>query len=208
MSPCCWKNFHQQQLIHVGAITVSGKGDGDLVTFALDELDKKIIQYLSVGTSSYEELARQCNVTRNTVYRRLSVLKNKGIIKNTLNCTVNFDQIDITVATIGVSIPQNNQDKAINLLATNGNVKFLWRTYGTHNITLVAFCEKGREGEIIQDIKGTLEELNAKHICVSVGYVWEKMDNSPFEEQIKLEEKITQIIADVQTPYNARTNRR
>ena len=161
---------------------------------ALDHLDRKIIQFLSSGTCSYEELARTCNVTRNTVYRRIAALENKGIIKNTLSCVVNLEQMDITPVTIGVRISQSNIDKAIKLLATNGSVRFLWRTYGDHNLTLVAFCGKGREGEIIQGIRGTLEELTAEHICVSVGFVWEKMNYSPFDEQSEIEKKITQII--------------
>ena len=161
---------------------------------ALDDLDKKILQYLSAGTSSYEELARTCNVTRNTVYRRISSLENRGIIKNTLNCIINLDQMDITPITIGVTIPQTDLDKAINILTTNKNIKFLWRTYGDHNLSLVAFCAKGKEGEIIQDIRSVLEELHAQLIDVSVGFVWEKMNYSPFDEQSEIEEKITQII--------------
>ena len=141
---------------------------------ALDELDKKILQNLSAGTSSYEELARTCNVTRNTVYRRIASLENKGIIKNTLNCIVNMEQMDITPVTIGIKIPQISIDKAIIMLAANQSVRFLWRTYGDYNLALVAFCEKGQEGEVIQDIRGVLEELNAEQVCVSVGFVWKK----------------------------------
>jgi DNA-binding Lrp family transcriptional regulator len=161
---------------------------------ALDDLDKKILQYLSAGTSSYEELARTCNVTRNTVYRRIASLENRGIIKNTLNCIINLEQMEITPITIGVTIPQTDLDKAINILTTNKNIKFLWRTYGDHNLSLVAFCAKGEEGEIIQDIRSVLEELHAQLIDVSVGFVWEKMNYSPFDEQSEIEEKITQII--------------
>lgn len=161
---------------------------------ALDDLDRRIVQYLSLGTTSYQELARTCSVTRNTIYRRIAALENRGIIKNTLHCVVNLEQMDLVPVTIGVKIQQINQDKAIHLLATNKNVRFLWRTYGDHNVTLVAFCPKGKEGEIIQDIKAVLEELDAEHICISVGFVWEKMSYSPFDEQSTIEDKITQLI--------------
>jgi DNA-binding Lrp family transcriptional regulator len=161
---------------------------------AIDDLDRKIIQYLSSGTNSYQELARTCGVTRNTVYRRIAVLENKGIIKNTLHCIVNLEQMDLVPVTIGVRIHQNNQNRAINQLTTNKNVRFLWRTYGEHNLAIVAFCPKGKEGEIIQDIQAGLEELSAEHICVSVGYVWEKMSYSPYDDQTEFEAKIPQII--------------
>jgi DNA-binding Lrp family transcriptional regulator len=165
---------------------------------ALDNLDKRIIQYLSLGTNSYQELARACNVTRNTIYRRIAALENNGIIKNTLHCVLNLEQMDITPVNIGVRIQQTNQDKAIKLLKINKNVRFLWRTYGEHNLTLVAFCPKGKEGVIIQDIKAVLEGLNAEHICVSVGFVWEKMSYSPFDEQSEIEAKITHLIENKQ----------
>ena len=97
--------------------------------------------------------------------------------------------MDITPIIIGVRIQQTNQDKVLNLLRINENVRFLWRTYGDHNLTLVAFCPKGREGVIIQDIKVVLEDLNAEHICVSVGFTWEKMSYSPFDRQSEIEER-------------------
>jgi DNA-binding Lrp family transcriptional regulator len=160
----------------------------------LDDLDRKILQNLTIGMSSYQELARTCNVTRNTVYRRIAALESKGIIKNTLNCVVNLEQMDITPVTIGAKIPQISQDKAINLLVANHAVRFLWRTYGDHNLTLVAFCSKGKEGEVIQDIQGVLEDLNAEHICISVGFIWEKMSYAAFDEHPEIDQKITQII--------------
>jgi DNA-binding Lrp family transcriptional regulator len=161
---------------------------------AIDHLDRRIIQFLSSGTCSYEELARTCNVTRNTVYRRIAALENKGIIKNTLSCIVNLEQMDLTPVTIGTRISQNNIDQAIGLLSTNRNVRFLWRTYGDHNLTLVAFCAKGKEGETIQAIRIILEDLKAEHICTSIGFVWEKMNYSPFDDQPEIETKISRII--------------
>jgi DNA-binding Lrp family transcriptional regulator len=161
----------------------------------LDEVDKKILQYLSAGTSSYQELAQNCNVTRNTVYRRIAAMERIGIIKNTLNCVVNIEKMDITPVTIGSKIPQISQEKAIDLLVANPAVRFLWRTYGDHDLTLVAFCSKGKEGEVIQEIRGVLEELNAEHICISVGFIWEKMSYSAFNEQPEIQQEITQIIA-------------
>jgi DNA-binding Lrp family transcriptional regulator len=161
----------------------------------LDDLDKKLVQYLSVGTASYEELARLCNVTRNTVYRRIAALENKGIIRNTIRCTINLDQLDISPVCIGAKIAQSEQDKALNLLAAHLNVRLLWRTYGDHNLELVAFCQKGNEGQTIQSVRTILEELNATNICISVGFAWEKMDLTPFDNKMQIEAKMNQILA-------------
>jgi DNA-binding Lrp family transcriptional regulator len=161
---------------------------------ALDDLDLKVLKCLSFGTGSYEELASICNVSRNTVYRRIAALENKGIIKNTLNCVINLQKMDITPITIGAKISQISQDKAISLLAANKSVRFLWRTYGDQNLSLVAFCSKGQEGIVIQEIREVLEESKAEQITVAVGFIWEKMSYSAFDEQSESEKKITQII--------------
>ena len=160
----------------------------------LDDLDKKMLQYLSVGTCSYEELARLCNVTRNTVYRRISALENKGIIKNVLNCIVNLEQLDISPVCIGARIAQSEQDKALNLLAAHSSVRLLWRTYGDYDFHLIAFCAKGKEGHTIQGLRTLLEKLNATNISVSIGFVWEKMDLTPFGEHTQIIDNSSLIV--------------
>jgi DNA-binding Lrp family transcriptional regulator len=61
----------------------------------MDELDKAIIQCLSMGARSYQEMAENCNVTRNTVYRRIADLEKKGIIRVTTGCIINFSQLGV-----------------------------------------------------------------------------------------------------------------
>jgi DNA-binding Lrp family transcriptional regulator len=156
-------------------------------------LDKKILRNLSVGTSSYEELARTCNVSRNTVYRRIAALESKGIIKNIIQCSINLEQLDITPITIGAKILQSEQEKAVRLLAVNRNVRLLMRTYGDSNVTMIVFCSKGKEGEIIQRMNLILEECNATCVNVSVGISWEKMDLTPFDDRIESETEIKHL---------------
>jgi DNA-binding Lrp family transcriptional regulator len=159
----------------------------------LDVLDKKILQNLSVGTSSYEELAKTCNVSRNTVYRRIAALENKGIIKNIIQCSINLEQLDITPITIGAKILQAEQEKAVRLLSVNSHVRLLMRTYGDSNVSMILFCSKGKEGEIIQRINLILEECNATCVNVSVGISWEKMDLTPFDDKSDSENGIKRI---------------
>jgi DNA-binding Lrp family transcriptional regulator len=170
----------------------------------LDSLDKKIIQQLSLGASSYEELARQCNVTRNTIYRRISALEEAGVIKNMLHCIINMEQLEISAVTIGARVPQLNQDKAFTLLALNKDVRFLWRTYGDYNLTLIAFCTKGREGEFIHSIRMVLEGMQAHPICVSVGFMWEKISYSPFGDYAEGKEEQTQPMLETQINLQSR----
>ena len=160
----------------------------------LDLIDKKLIQYLSTGISSYEELARLCNVTRNTVYRRISSLEKKGIIKNIIRCIINFDKIDITPVMFGAKVPVAEIDKALNLFTMHKKVKLLWRCYGEYNVVFIAFCSKGDEGELIQSILAVFESLNVNDVKVSTGFVWEKTDFAPFEENAEIDFKIEHIL--------------
>jgi hypothetical protein len=102
--------------------------------------------------------------------------------------------MEITPVIIGAKISQFNMEKAINLLTNIPSVKFLWRTYGDHNFMLVAFCNKGKEGKTVQAIQCILEELNSENISVSIGFVWEKMNYSPFDDQTEIELKMSNII--------------
>lgn len=102
--------------------------------------------------------------------------------------------MEIAPVIIGAKISQFNLDKAISLLTNNPSVRFLWRTFGEHNFILVAFCNKGKEGKTVQAIQGILEELNAQNICVSIGFVWEKMNYAPFDDQTAIELKMTNML--------------
>jgi DNA-binding Lrp family transcriptional regulator len=160
----------------------------------LDDLDKKILQNLTNGTCSYEELAHTCSVTRNTVYRRIASLENRGVIRNITSCIINPEQLDISPVCIGVRIGLSNLDKVFQLLSKERNIKFLWRTYGDHNISLVAFCPKGKEGESIQKIKKILEEFGADHVCVSIGFAWEKNDTTSIDIPLETENELGHVI--------------
>lgn len=95
---------------------------------ALDGLDKKILQLLSEGVNSYQDLARTCNVARTTVYQRIAYLQSKGIIQNTVSCTINLNQLEITPVFICAKISLYCQDNAVALLSTFSNVRLLWRS--------------------------------------------------------------------------------
>lgn len=148
----------------------------------VDVLDKKILQYLSSGISSYENLARDCGVTRNTVYRRIALLEKKGIIKRIVHSLLNYDQLDIAMLCIGAAVAEAEQEEASALLRNNKYVKLLWRTFGRNNIMLVVFCPKGHEGEVIHSLTKILEGFGATMVDVSVGFKLDKLDFSPFPD--------------------------
>ena len=162
----------------------------------MDDINRKLLYHLSTGINSYEELAHLCNVSRNTVYKRVSELERQNIIKNIIRCSVNFDKLDITPLIIAAKIPTTEEDGVFKLLSKNPKIRFLWRAYGDHNLILLAFCPKGEEGKIIDDIKRILESAECADIDVSTGYVWEKSEISPFD----LEKENVEILHDERLP--------
>jgi DNA-binding Lrp family transcriptional regulator len=158
---------------------------------AIDSLDKKLLTELCKGVASYQELARTCGVARNTVYRRIAALERQGTIKNTLRCLVNLEKLDINSIIIGVNVAQKDIDRAFGLLASNGNVGFLWRTYGSRNIVAIAVAQKGEEGKVVDEIKMLLECCNLTDLDISIGFEWGKSSySSLFIENQTLEKTL------------------
>ena len=149
----------------------------------LDEIDRKILQYTCNGLHSYTELGKLCHVGRNTIYRRLDRLEKMGAIKKLVTAIPNYDKLNLAAVHIGLNIRQIETDKAVEILKMLPHVKFLWKTYGTHSVTLVAFCEKDKIGESVFDLKISLEKegIDAHYMDVSTSFSWEKTDFSPYD---------------------------
>lgn len=148
----------------------------------LDELDKKIVHYLCSGVHSYTELGGLCGVGRNTVYRRIERLEKRGVIKKLLSAIPDFDKLNLSAIHVGLNIKQIETDKAIEILKKIPNIKLMWKTYGTHNITMVLLCNKDEIGECVFNLRVSLEKegIDAHHIDVSTSFSWEKVDFSPY----------------------------
>ena len=60
-------------------------------------------------------------------------------------------------------------------------VKFLWRTYGEHDIVLTILCDKDDVGTCIYNLREALEKRNISinKFDVSVSIFWEKMHLVP-----------------------------
>jgi DNA-binding Lrp family transcriptional regulator len=160
----------------------------------LNDLDRKLIKYLSGGINSYEDLAHQCEVTRNTVYRHIAALERQGIIRNTTRCILNFEQLDISAICIAAKISPNNLNTACQELSAHKSVRLLLRSFGNHNVNLVAFCKKGKEGEFIQSITKVFESFNVTDLDISVGFTWVKSDLEFIEDQMNEEQESDQLI--------------
>lgn len=157
---------------------------------AIDDLDKQILQQMSKGISSYEELSRECNVTRSTIYRRVASLEKRGFMKRITSTLVNFDKLGILALCFATTVTQANHKKAVTILKAQSNVKFLWQTYGNHNLLFFVFCEKNRVGETINAAKNLLEKFGTTKTTTIIGFTWEKMDFTPFTDDQQTDKQV------------------
>lgn len=149
---------------------------------ALDELDKKIISHICRGIYSYNDLAKLCDVARSTIYRRIHLMEESDIISKRIMAIPNFTELDLTAISIFMDINQVDVDKVVDYLKSVPKVKFLWRSYGSFNVTTVIICDKGEEGQCISNLRELLEkkEIHLKKFEAAVSFAWEKVDLSPY----------------------------
>jgi DNA-binding Lrp family transcriptional regulator len=150
----------------------------------IDQLDKKILQHLSEGITSYQELSKQCNTSRNTIYRRIKILEKNKVIIGITHAVINYQILNLKTIAIGITVPQKSLDKLIERLSGYEKIKFLYKSFGTHNLVGIAYCEEEKTGETINDIKMILEEFEVTELCIDVSFTCEKADPTPFNNNI------------------------
>jgi len=148
----------------------------------VDDTDQKIIRYICTGVYSYEELAKLCNASRNTIYRRISKLEKMGVVTRKIMAFPDFEKLNLSAVIIGMNVSPKHLDKLVNFLKKQHQVKFLWKTYGTHDLVLSIICDKGDVGTCIYNLKNALEKLEIEPVKLdsSTSVSWEKIDLSPY----------------------------
>ena len=148
----------------------------------MDDLDRKIVRYICGGIYSYGELAKLCNAGRNTVYRRIDKLEKMRIITKRISAFPNFEKLNLSAVIIGINVGTEDVEKTITFLKEQHQVKFLWKTYGTHDIIFTVVCDKADVGTCIYNLRNALHELEIKvdSFDTSASVTWEKIDVTPY----------------------------
>jgi len=148
----------------------------------IDDLDRKIVRYISNGVYSYDELGKLCNAGRNTVYRRIDKLEKMGIITRKIMAFPNFEKLDLSAVIIAMDVSPADLDRTVDFLKKQHQVKFLWKTYGAHDLVFAIICDKGDVGTCIYNLRRALEKLNVQptKFDASTSISWEKIDLSPY----------------------------
>lgn len=138
-----------------------------MVNETLDKLDKRILSLISQESNiSYSDLAEKVDVSRNTVYRRVKDLKELGLIKRDFikNTTVDiskFEKLDISTLLFAVELDIGSLEKTSEFLENRKEVKLILETLGEYDIIAILVCEKGKERELIYQLR---EDLHKKDI--------------------------------------------
>ena len=156
----------------------------------LDTVDKNILQEMSKGINSYDELAHNLNINRSTVYRRVRALERNNMITFQTRVCLNFAKLNLVAILVGANISNINAKKVVTFLSAYPCVKMIWQSFGAYNLFAIIFCEKGDEGNKILEIRKMVEEFRVESFDISVGFRWEKMDLTPFSDSISIPKQI------------------
>ena len=148
----------------------------------IDDTDKRIVKYISTGIQSYNDLSKLCNIGRNTVYRRIEKLEKAGILDKLVMAIPDFEKLDLSAIIIGINVKAQEVDRTAEYLKMQPQVKFIWKTYGTHDLVFTMICNKGEEGGCIHSMKSALESLDIgiSGFDSSTSFSWSKIDFCPY----------------------------
>jgi DNA-binding Lrp family transcriptional regulator len=148
----------------------------------LDRLDRTIIQHLTSGIASYQELAKKCRASRNTVYRRIKMLQEAGVLKSTISVQVDIAKLGLSAICLGINTSKAQVNDVLATLSESSAVKNIWRCYSSHNVLAIALCLKGQEGQVIDELRTRLEAVGVANFDLSICYTWEKFSFQPFND--------------------------
>lgn len=156
----------------------NNSGGTNITNNNIDETDMKIICHFCQGFKSYQDIADELDVSRNTVYRRVNRLREENVLREEVHALPDLSELGLTTIIIGLSLNMNNLEKAIDLFNKESNVKAIWETYGKHDLISIIISEKEKVGENIRNIKKKFQEseVKVKDFDVSTAISCEKLD--------------------------------
>ncbi len=136
---------------------------------SLNKIEKKILnEYYEKRNPSYSEIAKNIGVSRATVYRKMKKLEKQDKIKRGGVILPNYNALGFSFIAIGLSVPEEDEEKTIKILKNEENVSLLFRAYMDHNIISLLLCEEGEEGKISKEIKKKLKKENIEVIDIDI----------------------------------------
>jgi Lrp/AsnC family transcriptional regulator for asnA, asnC and gidA len=129
--------------------------------FALDDVDKKILNYLSNHDfQSAEALAQKIGINANTVRRHLRHLKADRVIR--VAAVADPSRMGIPLAVlIGIDAVHNRVGEVTEILASMPEIKWLTATTGRYDVMLYAWFKSTEElTDFIQNKLGPIDGIH------------------------------------------------
>ncbi len=144
----------------------------------IDKVDKKIIYHACRGNYSYAELEEKIGVSRNTIYRRIKNLKEKNVLENGVKYFPNLRKLGLTFVMMGINVDANDESNVTQYLKKQEQVKFIWSSFGGHDMVAHLICDKNKAIERAKEIKRDLEKKNItiKKLDISVSDSYQKIN--------------------------------
>ena len=141
----------------------------------INDLDSKILkQLLTDGRTGYNEIANECGVTKNKIWKRCKTMEEKGII-NGATIQINFAQFGYdALATLLISVEAQQIEKIMDFIKEIAEVRAYQQYNSVFNVRAVATLSDLNElDRIKQVIKRKLPTLGLKT------YIWTGVRNIP-----------------------------
>ncbi|MGC8572361.1 MAG: Lrp/AsnC family transcriptional regulator [Candidatus Micrarchaeia archaeon] len=123
----------------------------------IDNIDKIIINKLAEdSTTSINNIAKTCRVSRGTIRLRIKKLIEAGIIAG-YNANIRYQNIGMTESILGLDIAPESYIAVLDSLKKLEFVKHLYRTSGDHAAIAIIVSDSNmidKNIEILKNIKG------------------------------------------------------
>ncbi len=148
----------------------------------LDEVDIEIMNHICEGASSFSEIGEKCDISHNTVSRRINKMEEKGYLEKEMMAVPSFEKLGYSALIAGISIGLGEDvEKAVNILESYSQVKFLWKTFGDHDIIAVLMCDRENIGDCVESFRKELIDggIELEGLEISTSISWEKLKLTP-----------------------------
>ncbi|MFW5912423.1 MAG: Lrp/AsnC family transcriptional regulator, partial [Candidatus Hadarchaeota archaeon] len=119
------------------------------------------------STISYSKLADEVDTSRNTAYRRVKKLREKGILleepmRGRIVNVQKLEKLGISTLLVGLNVSAGDVEIAEDTLMKINQVKVLMESYGSHDFMLLLMLESGTERGYLRDLRERLNENGIK----------------------------------------------
>ena len=141
----------------------------------MNALDAKIVQILlRNGRTGYDEIAKDCGVSKNKAWKRVMSMKKKGII-NGATVQINFGHFGFAaLATLHINVEAQQIEQVMDFIREITEVRSQRQYYSVYNVRAVATLRDLNElDHVKQVIKRKLPTIGLKT------YIWTGIRNIP-----------------------------